>query len=143
MKQNKSFFKRILSLVTAIMILASVFTFGTVFAYTPSMNDDSVSSLLKSLNIIDFSIDQPDSTSTRENFAVYVANMLNIGESTTSKRYFADVENTAYSSKAINTLAEMGIISAAADKYFNPGAKITMSEALKMLVCAVGAKGYA
>ena len=80
MKQNKSFFKRILSLVTAIMILASVFTFGTVFAYTPSMNDDSVSSLLKSLNIIDFSIDQPDSTSTRENFAVYVANMLNIGE---------------------------------------------------------------
>ncbi len=143
MKQNKSFFKRILSLVTAIMILASVFTFGTVFAYTPSMNDDSVSSLLKSLNIIDFSIDQPDSTSTRENFAVYVANMLNIGESTTSKRYFADVENTAYSSKAINTLAEMGIISAASDKYFNPGAKITMPEALKMLVCAVGAKGYA
>ena len=143
MKQNKSFFKKIIALGTAIMILASLFTFGTAFAYTPSMNDEDVSSLLKSLNIIDFSIDQPDSAVTRENFAVYVANMLNIGDSTTSKRYFADVENTAYSSKAINTLAEMGIISAAADKYFNPGAKITMSEALKMLVCAVGAKGYA
>lgn len=143
MKQNKSFFKRILSLVTAIMIFASVFTFGTAFAYTPSMSDEDVSGLLKSLNIIDFSIDLPDSTVTRENFAVYVANMLNIGESATGKRYFADVENTAYSSKAINTLAEMGIISAVADKYFNPGAKITMAEALKMLVCAVGAKGYA
>ena len=143
MKQNKSFFKRILSLVTAIMIFASVFTFGTAFAYTPSMNDEDVSGLLKSLNIIDFSIDLPDSTATRENFAVYVANMLNIGDSTTSKRYFADVENTAYSSNAINALAEMGIISAAADKYYNPGAKITMPEALKMLVCAVGAKGYA
>ncbi len=143
MKQNKCFFKRILSLVTAIMILASVFAFGTAFAYTPSMNDEDVSRLLKSLNIIDFSIDQPDSTVTRENFAVYVANMLNIGESATNKRYFADVENTAYSSKAVNTLAEMGIISAAPDKYFNPGIKITMPEALKMLVCAVGAKGYA
>lgn len=143
MKQNKSYFKKITALVTAIMILASVFTFGTAFAYTPSMNDDNVSSFLKALNIIDFSIDQPDNTVTRENFAVYVANMLNIGESATNKRYFADVENTAYSSKAINTLAERGIISAVADNYFNPGIKITMSEALKMLVCAIGAKGYA
>ena len=143
MKNMKKSLLKILSVVTAAVIFVSLVTGIGAFAYTPSMQDESVHGLLKQLNIIDTTIDPADGTVTRENFAVYVANMLNIGEAATDKRYFADVENTAYSSKAVNTLAEKGIISASSDKYFNPGTKITMSEAIKMLVCAIGAKDYA
>lgn len=143
MKKNNTHMRKILSLIAAFAIIANIFAGLTAFAYTPAMPDEDIFGLLKQLNIINTEVDAADANVTRENFAVYVANMLNIGENATDKRYYADVENTAYSSKAINTLAERGILSAAADSYFNPGLEITKDEAVKMLVCAVGGKAYA
>lgn len=80
---------------------------------------------------------------TRESFAVYAANAIGLGNTRIEKRYFADVENDAFSVNAIGALVEKGCISVSDDHLFHPADEITYAQALKILICAMGGKDYA
>lgn len=87
--------------------------------------------------------DKTDTKLTRENFAVYAANAMGLGNTKIEKRYFADVENDAFSVNAIGALVEKGCISVSDDHLFYPADEITYAQALKILICALGGKDYA
>lgn len=135
--------KKILSAVIIFAVLISSLCVTAVFADAPSMTDEQVYDFLQFFNIINLSVDDKDSYATRENFAVYTASMLNIKSGKSNVRYFADIENNAYSANSINSLVEMGIIDTNDEARFEPAEKVTGAQALKMLVCAVGGKAYA
>jgi hypothetical protein len=107
-------------------------------------SSDTIIDFLECIGIINTETDAADDIVTREIFAVYVARMLGIDENSESgTRYFADVENNAFSQKAVNTLVESRIIDVPEDRYFRPGDTVSYNEAVKMLVCAAGYKTYA
>lgn len=87
--------------------------------------------------------DKTDVKLTRESFAVYAANAMGIGNQKIEKRYFADVENDAFSVNAIGALVEKGCISVSEDHLFYPADEITYAQALKILICALGGRDYA
>lgn len=87
--------------------------------------------------------DKTETKLTRESFAVYAANAMGLGDTKIEKRYFADVENDAFSVNAIGALAEKGYISVSEDHLFYPADEITYAQALKILICALGGKDYA
>ena len=81
---------------------------------------------------------------TREDFAVYTANLLGIDTNQIStKRYFSDTDMESYGTYAIERLVEMGVISRANDDKFRPNDKITLNEAIKMMCSATGYGEYA
>lgn len=135
--------KRVLSTVIVFAVLINTLCITAVFADAPSMTDEQIYDFLGLFNIINLSVDDENSYATRENFAVYVASMLNIQSGKSTVRYFTDIENNAYSANSINSLVEMGIVDANDEARFEPAEKVTGAQALKMLVCAVGGRAYA
>ena len=94
--------------------------------------------LLKTLGILDKETDDINSGMTREDFAVSVSRMLNIHTDESAVRYFSDVEQSGYAVSAINALVERKIISCSSDNRFRPMEYVTVQEAIKMLICALG-----
>ena len=75
----------------------------------------------------------------RADFALYTARLIGIkvfGEN--NDRYFYDVPMNHYALNSINKLVELGIISLDDEKKFRPDDVITLEEACKMLVSALG-----
>lgn len=83
-------------------------------------------------------------TATRAEFAVVLARMLRIDTTATaSTRYFTDVPLSHWGNGAINALVDMKILSQPEDKIFRPSDPIIRTEAIKMVVCALGYQIYA
>ncbi len=139
--------KRIIAFLTTITVLVSLLC-GAVPALADSADDafgDKLA-LLKMLDIID-GVDanaDKDTIVTRAEFAKYVAGIMGLKDfSSNELDYFDDVPADHWAKDAVNALVQRGVISAAADRKFNPSAKITTHEALKMVLCAVGYGEYA
>ena len=75
---------------------------------------------------------------SRSDFAASVAKMMGKTEYHGSEVYFYDVPKNYWAFNEISNLTELGIISGAGDKLFNPGEPITKGAAYKMLLCAMG-----
>lgn len=102
--------------------------------------------VLKAFNIIpdyyDYNVPLTYDVS-RSDFAAAVARMMNKTEYYGSEVYFYDVPKNYWAFNEISNLTEMGILSGAGDKTFNPGEPITKGAAYKILLCAMGYREYA
>ncbi len=139
--------KRIIAFITTVTILASLLC-GAMPVQADSNSKafaDKVS-LLSMLEIISKVGEDEAKTTivTRAEFAQYVAGIMGLGNfDFEGMNYFNDVPDDHWAVGSINALAQRGVISVAADKKFNPNAKITTHEALKMVLCAAGYGEYA
>ena len=96
--------------------------------------------LLRAIDLIDSVADENEGNApiTRAEFAVLLGKTLKVGEAESETRYFTDVPMTHWALGYINALTEKNIISAAEDKLYRPNDKITVDEAVKLLVCGLG-----
>lgn len=80
-----------------------------------------------------------DESLTRAEFCTLITRMLRAGDyQSPSNPVFSDVPSTHWASGSISALCSMGLISGNGDGTFNPDKGIVLSEAVKVLVCAVG-----
>lgn len=134
--------KRIFTFVLCIVMMLSAV--GGASATESAVDSGKATAFLEDLGIITTEIADMDAAMSREEFAVYVARMLKVDtKASENVRYFIDVEMDGYAVGAINSLAELGLISMADDGKFRPQEPITMQEAAKMLVVAIGRKEQA
>lgn len=127
-------------------VICAVMLFNTAAAVTAKelRTAGTMLDFVEKIGIINTETDAAEDMVTREILAVYIARMLGIDETERSgERYFADLENNAFSQMAVNALAERGIIAVPQDRYFRPGEPVTYNEAVKMLVSAAGYDIYA
>lgn len=96
--------------------------------------------LLRAIDLINSIADENEGNApiTRAEFAVMLGKTLTTGDSDIQTRYFTDVPMTHWALGYINALTEMHIISVPDDNRFRPNDKITVDEAVKMLVCGLG-----
>ena len=96
--------------------------------------------LLQAIDIISSAADETEGNSpiTRAEFATILGKTLKVGGETSDTRYFTDVPMNHWALGYINALTEKNIISAAEDKLFRPNDKITVDEAVKLLVSGLG-----
>lgn len=135
--------KRIITVILSIVMMLSAIGVNTS-AVESADDTQSAVQFLEDLGIITSEISDAGSMISREEFAVYVARMLNIDVNDTQQvRYFVDVENDGYAVGAINALVDLGLISVGDDREFRPQDGVTMAEAAKILVCALGYKEVA
>ncbi|MBO5007319.1 MAG: S-layer homology domain-containing protein [Clostridia bacterium] len=136
---------RIKKILSIILVLAMLSVSMPITSAVAAESDyDSVAvKLLQSLNLLsisenndDFSL---DGSTTRGQFALYVARLLMIDEVTgESEQYFTDVPKDHFAYSFINGLVDMNIISKSSDGKFNPDESITYEQAVKILVSALG-----
>lgn len=80
---------------------------------------------------------------TRAEFAVTAAKTMGFKNTNDTESYFADIPTDHWSLSYVNRLVEAGILSQPENKLFRPDDKITVNEAVKMLVCMCGYGDYA
>lgn len=132
--------KRVLMLALSICIAATVICCGAAAETMDSAAQDSIR-FLTDLEIITSEIEDSEAPISREEFSVYTARMLRLdADSFKNVRYFIDVEADGYAAGAINALTDRGLISAADDRMFRPLEAVTVGEAAKILVAALGYK---
>ena len=79
----------------------------------------------------------------RSDFAASVARMMGKDTYDGQAVYFYDVPKNYWAFNEISNLTEMGILNGAGDNIFSPGEPITKGAAYKILLCAMGYRGYA
>ena len=110
-------------------------------AFATDMTVSDAATFLTEIGVITAEIADFNQPISREEFAVYTTRILKLPEvDADSVRYFSDVETYSYAAGAINTLVEHGYISISEDRKFRPQDNITLAEASKILVTAVGYK---
>lgn len=139
--------KRILSCITAVLIaLTSMY----LPIYAVEKNDASelngdqkeAMTLFTALDIAEDGAENV--TLTREDFAFYLAKLLNVDVyKTAEKRYFKDLSMTSYGTYSVNALTDMNVISRNDEGEFRPDDAITLEEASKMLCAVTGYTVYA
>ncbi len=133
-------FKKIISITLAgvMMIALSAFAEGTdtVSAYDAKTEKAYVLEKLGVMQSKEESV-YPQSIS-RGDFAYCLGKLLNRSSGEESTRYFADVANYDYAAPYINGLVEVKVISVDEERRFYPERSITVEEAVKMVVAALG-----
>lgn len=139
--------KRFLSLLVALSV-----TFGIITPMTSvsAVNEETSQvpaavKFLSDLGVVEIVDDSMlDIVVTREDFAVYTANLIGIDTSVrATERYFEDMAMTSYGTYAVNCLVERGILSKSSDNRFRPDAPISQGEAAKILCEITGYGEYA
>lgn len=161
-------FKRVISLLAAGTVAASVFT-SVAFAdisinsgvssskkESMSIVDDEVSSvvtqrfplsILQKVNdLINLGIVEGDpggnlrldDTLSRAEFAKISCLMLGLGANVSQESTFSDVESDHWASGYIATVGKCGIVNGYGDGTFRPDKNVSYSEAVKMIVSALG-----
>lgn len=138
--------KRILCFILSLgLLITACADFNIAAANEPELQRSKSVRFLEALGIINVN-DNATLTEkvTREDFAVYVAKLLNIDTNTKpSDRCFRDLSMTSYGAFAVNTLVDLGVLSVSDDKKFRPDDNIITAEAAKMLCVITGYKDYA
>lgn len=100
--------------------------------------DAEVTGLIEYLNLFDVNSGMSGEV-TRADFVVWTARILNIDEyQTTEKTYYNDVPSTHWAATAINNLTVMNALTVNDEKMFYPERKITVEEAVKILLTVMG-----
>ncbi len=138
--------KKILSMCLALLVLLSSFNVFTVNASNLTASDIAKEAgLLQAIGVISSIPDETEGNReiTRAEFAVTAAKVMGIKATKEDSRYFTDIPMDHWSISYVNRLVELNIISLSTDKLFRPNDKITVNEAVKMLVCMCGYGDYA
>lgn len=131
-------FKRLISVILSVFIMMSALSCN-VFALDTKSKEQASFEFLTDLGIITSEIESMDNIMSREEFSVYMTNMLKLDiKASANVRYFKDVEFDGYAVDSINALANMGLISVGDDREFRPQDGILTEEASKILVSALG-----
>ena len=131
--------------ISFLMSLAVAFVCIPNFIYAKSgvNTDDSFKiEFLETLNILSVSDMNTDfseeSKTTRGQFAVYTARLMNISaENAYGEEFFRDLPKEHYAFGAVKALVERGIIHGTGE-YFYPDSNITYEQAIKIIVAALG-----
>lgn len=101
--------------------------------------------VLKKLGIFDdFEITGSEDAVTRAQFAASVYRLFKFeGFGASDEGQFIDVGSGHFASKAVNTLYSLGYVSGVSREFFAPDSAITVNEAVKILVSALGYSDYA
>lgn len=101
--------------------------------------------LLQAVGIISAVPDETEGNReiTRAEFVVTVAKAMGVKATNENVKYFSDIPSDHWSLPYINRLVEMGIISLPDDRLYRPNDKITINEAIKILICTLGYGEYA
>lgn len=138
--------KRILSLLmTVSIIFAMVVSTASSAETTEAPTSSPAVEFLSKLGVIDLASESMlDVVVTREDFAVYIAELIGIDTSARAEvRYFEDIAMTSYGAYAVSRLVECNVLSKADDNKFRPDDPITLGEATKMLCQVTGFGKYA
>lgn len=131
-------------IISLILVFAALFV-SNPYVYAKEKTDcDEAVEFLSRIGVIKNEVSDINETVTRENFAVYIARIIKTDENgVAEKRYFRDVESSGFAAVSINSLTDIGIISKNNENLFYPTQNITLYDACKMLVCALGYEPYA
>lgn len=133
--------KKKISAFFLLCVVLTCFISGSVNAADLKQSDIArEAGLLQAINLIDSVADENEGNTpiTRAEFAVLLGKTLKVGDVKSETRYFTDVPMTHWALDYINALTEQNIISVADDKLYRPNDKITVDEAVKLLVCGLG-----
>lgn len=133
--------KKIISLIICLCILAS-FT-PAMAEDIPSLNNEAMQTL-SALGIME-GIDgdlMPEKILTRAELVTLLARVMNM-EYSSGKMYFEDVPADHWAQGAISAAYEQGIINGVDSTHFAPDSPVTIEQAVKMLVTALGYGGQA
>ena len=133
--------KKKISAFFLLCVVLTCFISGSVNAADLKQSDIArEAGLLQAINLIDSVADENEGNTpiTRAEFAVLLGKILKVGDVKSETRYFTDVPMTHWALDYINALTEQNIISVAEDKLYRPNDKITVDEAVKLLVCGLG-----
>lgn len=136
---------KLIAVILSLSIIFSVCTF--VSADSAAVSGDLIEEYYKAVELFkgmeiwsdDMSVKSADELITRAQFADILAKItaLNITEYNGAS-YFADVTKETVGYNAINQLASAGIISGNPDGTFEPDANITLYQASKLIISALG-----
>lgn len=131
-----------------ICLIISVFIFlNSAVCFAGIDNKDAVSYLdfdmLKNIGVFDGTDITPDKDAvTRGEFALCVFNMFKLAPQAADKP-FIDVDELHFAFDAVNTLSYLGYVSGVSEEFFAPESYISVNEAVKILVSALGYAEYA
>lgn len=136
--------KRIISIIT---LLAVVLTFGVVAPASASENGHKYyaeAEFLNELGVVDGYEDgtyRLDNSITRMEFTALLVRMMdmeNLVETYANYVYFNDVTEKEWGYKYVNLANQMGFIEGYGDGLFGPNDKVTVAQAVKMIVSVLG-----
>ncbi len=133
--------KKIISFCFLLCTIITCFTITSVNAADLKKTDVmKQGGLLQAIGIIDSVADETEGNReiSRAEFAVMVGKTMGMTGMDEKTRYFTDVPMSHWAVSYINKLAEMKIIAFSEDNLFRPNDKITLNEAVKMLVSTLG-----
>ena len=140
---RKSF--KILSLILVLCFAVSTFTYASTFPDVSENADYSEAvSLLSALKIINGYEDGtfgPEREVTRAEFTTMLVRALGksgIGSKDPAGMSFLDLDAAAWAISDIRTAYDLKIINGMSETEFAPNAQVTVEQALKMIVCALG-----
>lgn len=136
--------KRILSVLLCVAMLAGVSAVNTSAIAADNSDIVMAAEVLGSLGIITSNTDVEgvlEQKVSRAAFCDMLAKIMDI--SLTEKVYFDDISSQHWALASVNALVDAGIISAAADRKFNPDDYVTFEQACKIMLCAAGYGEYA
>lgn len=137
--------KKVLALVVAVAMLASMSFVASAATYTDVASNASYAdavNLLSNLGIIKGYEDgtfRPDNTVTRAEAATMIVRMLALDDEVENgDTNFTDVNADDWCSGFVNVAEANGIINGMGDGTFNPNGEVTYGQIVKMIVCALG-----
>jgi len=132
--------------VCAVMGVSMLLSISAQSAYIDIEHENTANKLeiLEQLDIVSGYEDatfRPDNAVTRGEFAMSAAKLLGLNPSDTGS-YFSDVDAEAEYAGYVNALAGIGAINGTGTSSFNPEREITYTEAVKILLSAMGYNNY-
>lgn len=145
--------KRIIAMLTTVMLLAGTVFQSGVFAAFSDVDDanaykKAITTLTK-LSVIDgyeengTQLFKPDNTVTRAEFTKLIVFMLGYQNLVYNSCDFTDVSADHWAKNYIQTAYNLGIIAGYGDGLFKPDEQVTYEQALKMVVCTLGYEQHA
>ncbi len=135
--------KKILVVLLSFILLIQNIS-SAVFASQTEENSNAKAEFMKTIGVMTALPANYDSYVSRAEFAMYAARVIGVSEyGEADKRMFIDVPMDHWAVYAINGLVDRDVISSDPEGKFRPDDAITVEEAAKILVCALGYKPYA
>ena len=133
---NGSVARRILCLITGILIAVSALTTAYAADKIGAPNAESAAEFLKKIDVFkSYDENALSGSVTRADFAVYAARAIKVNEfEETQDRFFVDLPMESYALASVNALVKSGAVSVDDERSFRPDDTITYAEGLKIML---------
>ena len=133
---NGSAARRILCLITGILIAVSALTTAYAADKIGAPNAEPAAEFLKKIDVFkSYDENALSGSVTRADFAVYAARAIKVNEfEETQDRFFVDLPMESYALASVNALVKSGAVSVDDERSFRPDDTITYAEGLKIML---------